>query len=402
MAVGCPCGAHVRSTYEDVTELSDDLITTVISNSTWYKKYAWLFLVWLGQKIAPYLICSSPREDMPEFELSDWVSQPVGAFKIGQALRTALYPLLCECDACPPVTDCGQNENSLLITPEMGQANDPDEPRVKYFQIPTGDMYISHGGTCLGLSNGITVQWYLEYAGPGQYGVNIRNGSDTAPGTSFTGLSLAVTEVTIYWGAAPGPEDKPIPAPPPTIQEYPGPPDCSPADICTALDYVYRTVNEIKFLVQVVAGPLYGATASYLFNLPGVNPIQGALVDALPRVFEALAPVQPSQLVSPEVTPITESSLVELDGAAYAVVELTAVPAPMGYRGVDETQVYWTTAGKAGPGYLVIVGQDGILDFRDLRFGAGLELVIPATATAIAFNLAPGVEVSLTTWGRQV
>lgn len=402
MATGCPCGATPKSEFGVVGYLTDELIGLAVNSDSKLRAFKGLLAAFTFSAIHVESLCLAPRAQMPEITAVDFVDVVRGWPKIAQALNSALYPRLCNCTACPPATNCGTG-TSLELTPTSGWNPDPSEPTVYEYVIPfgTGIWAQRSDGYCLGHFSGVDIHWHNGPVFDPSLGVSVCDG-DNHGCQSWSQNDLS-GNVILYFDSVPAPSNDPWPDRPPGVSDWLGPPSCSTDDICTALEYVYQVTRRTEFLAQVAAGPLYGATTPYLFTLPGfTTPIAGTLAETLPRVISALGPISPSQLVDPEVVNVGESSVLELTGQAYVKVKMVAVPSSLGYKGSAETTLYYQTHGSIGPGYMVVVGTDGVLEHRQLVYGQGLELALPATASALAFQLAPNVEIDVTLYGRHV
>lgn len=403
MATGCPCGAHVKPGYDDAFELTGSFIDILFTGVATLAKYRWAIIPWIGSLVAAKTICALPRVEMPVFEFDDFVNIWRAQQKFNQLLAAKGYELFCECDDCPPITGCNQGEYSAVITPEMGYLSD-DEGSLRY-HIPTGaELWVERSdGQCLGLKNGIWIYWMLSaaYPEPVIESVNVRDGSDGAPGDSWDD-SLG-TSVTIYFSNTQVPSQEPIQPAPEGVQDYEGPLPCTTSDLCVTLDEMTQRVRRMEFMLTTIAGPDFGLTAPWELLLPGVKtPIVGTIVDALPRVLSALAPIQPSQLDNPETTPVATSSIIELLDVAYVTIELTVVPDRFGYYGTGALLTYNVGSRATPPGRYVVIGQEGIIADGVLRHGEGTEFAVPSTATDLAIHLEPGVTIEVTTWERTV
>lgn len=402
MNPSCPCGAHVRPDLDDAFSVTEDVLSTLIASAEKLAKFWWLLIPWVGALIGLKIVCAFPKVEMPEFEWSDLLNYELAKSKVYQAIANKMYDYGCECDICPPISGCGQGDACISIGPGQGYTPDPDEPKIRTFKIPSGELWVQRSnGACLGLYNGVTVDWFLEYAGPGLYGVTVCNGSGSGC-TSFTGNS-SITQLTACASGAQAPDVTPWPPPPDGWPDYPGPPSCTNDDICATLARVDERLQRMEFLTQVIAGPIFGVTAPMTFSLPGLNtPITGLLADALPRAIAALAPVSEDQLENPQTVSIDASGVLELDGESYCSIELVTVAPYLGTRGQGDTLLYYSTQPNPGPGWFVVLGQEGVIQYGELVYGQGNEFTLPPTATAIAIHLNAGVEIEVTTWERHV
>lgn len=399
----CACGAHPTDPDGVVTFITDTLIDAVLGGVAGKLKYLGVVAPFVGNVVNVGLICSLPKPAQPEWELSDFANPQTALNKAAQMLYSKIYELNCTCNDCPPVAGCGSGGEPIIVGPENGYRIFPEENEIRYWQTSGAPIaYIERAdATCYGPFDGVAITWHLNGVFDPSNGVSVCH-EDGTHCQSWSQNSISGT-VTIHLGGSNDKPIEPIPEPPDGVDDWYGPAPCTDSDICVVLDDIAERVRRVEFLTTVIAGPLFGVTASYTGTFPGIStPIVGQLNDWLPRALAAVAPVQPSQLVSPDVTPITGSSLVELDGEAYAVLELTTVPDYLGYRGEGDSQVYHFNAPRFAAGWLLVIGQEGVLANYDIRYGAGLEFPIPSTATALALHLSAGVEVSLTTYGRAV
>lgn len=403
MAIGCPCGAEVKPALSDAIELTESLIDSLIDDAPKWAKLAWLALPWIGQLFDLSSLCGGNKPPMPVWDPSD-IFHPVDVrLKFGDMLGNLLYNYACDCLDCPPITDCDEGDNCIVVSSDNGYQSDPDSPDKRY-HIPTGsELWLSRSdGFCLGLSNGVWIYWYAD--GPDQSvgHVNVRNGNDDGPGNTWWAPDIG-DGVGICFGGEQQPDTEPAPTPPSGWPNYNFPGPCSNADQCATLDKIEDMVHRIEFLVGVIAGPEFGITAPVDIGLPGLSaPISGTLATALPRALTALGPIQSSQLTNPETTPLTESSYVDVSGVAYVLIEFTTVPDWHGYQGEDELTWYYSKGSRPAPGRYVVTGETGILAANQLVWGAGTEFVVPSTASGLFLHLEPGVEVAVTTWERTV
>lgn len=401
----CPCGATVAPAYKSVEYLTQTLIETLIDSVSKRSKYGQFISFVLGTVIDSVSICNSPRPPKPrDFTLGDFVLWfPTGQALAQEWLYYTIYTTICECVACPPISDCGEG-TCLTIGPGNGYPRPGFEGlQNQYYWPPGTDLYVARqDNTCLGLHNGVLVTWNIDPDYDPNLGIQVCEGNATGC-VNYNGATVGQSiDLCIGSGTGP-PPDPPWPDAPDGVADWYGPPVCSTSDICTALEYVYTTTRQIQNLVQVIAGDTWGLTAPVDVTLPGINgPITGTLTTALTRLITALAPVQPSQLVSPTTTPVTTTTTVDVTGKAYGRVDLATVPAWIGSRGSGGNEVYYSNHRTPGPGWVVCHGQDGALFHRELLYPSGTEFEVPSTATDLSLWLSPGVAVTVTTWTRAV
>jgi len=402
---GCPCGAHVAPAYSAVSYVTQALIETLVDTITKRSKYGQCIGFVLGTVLDVNTICASERVQKPrDFTIADFVVWfPVGQALAMQWLYYLAYVQLCECDTCPPISDCGDG-TCLTVGPGNGYPRPGFEGLQNQYYWPAGtDLYIARqDNTCLGLHNGTLITWNIDSDDDPNLGVEICEGNGTGC-VSYHGSTVGqFVNLCIGSGTGP-PPDPPWPDAPTGVADWYGPPACTTSDICTALEYVYTTTRQIQNLVQVIAGDTWGLTAPVDVTLPGINgPITGTLATALTRLITALAPTQPSQLVAPTTTPVTGTTTVDVTGTAYARIDLATVPASLGSRGEGANEVYYSNHRTPGPGWAVVHGIDGVLSHRELLYPSGTEFEIPSTATDLALWLSPGVAVTVTTYLRDV
>lgn len=401
----CPCGAVIKAGYESVDYATQALIDIVIDTATKRAKFGQFLALVIGTALDNVSLCSLPRPAKPrEFTLSDFVVW----FPVGQALAMEwlfylAYAEVCQCVECPPVTDCGDGM-CFQVDWENGYPRPGFEEFQKQYNYPTGtEIWVARAdGVCLGAKNGVLITWTTDSDFDPDLHVEVCEGNGTGCTTYSSNVIGHWLQLCIGEGDGPPPRP-PWPDAPDGVADWYGPPVCSTSDICTALEYVYTTTRQIQSLVQVIAGDTWGLTAPVEVTLPGMNgPITGTLATALTRLIEALAPVQPSQLVSGASTPVTTTTAVDLSNKAYCRVDVHGVPNSMGSRGYGEPEIYYSNARSPGPGWAVVYGQQGVLRHFDLVYPAGVEFPVESTATDLALWLSPGVTVTVTTWEREV
>lgn len=408
--IGCPCGAHVTDPDGLVTYVTDELIDLVFTGVLSKLKYLGVLAPYIGNVLDVATICASPKPPQPEWELADFVTPQAALLKASQLLRSKVYELNCTCDDCPPITGCGMGTNVLTVIHTDGYDPTGDNEEWRY-HIPTGaDLWIEGpGGGCFGLHNGVWIIWTMD--GPNPSGlpanrtvghIHIGDGNDVGPGTNWWAPDYGES-VTIYFSGPQEPVIEPIPEAPDGVADWYGPPACTNSDICASLAVTEERIRRIEFLATVIAGPLYGVTATYSGTFPGMaSPITGTLSEYLPRALAALAPITAAQLANPVVDTIDTSSLVDVEGAAYVRIALVTVPPYIGSRGTGASEIYYSRSGSPGPGWLLVMGADGVLSEHRIAYPLGMEIALPATATDLAIHLEPGVEITVTTYTRQV
>lgn len=399
---GCPCGAHVTDPDASVTYITDTLIDAVFSGVLSKVKYLGVLAPYIGNVVNVGLICSLPKPVMPDWTLADFVNPQSALTKAGLMLYNKIYELNCTCDDCPPITDCGEGD-SLPVCPGDGYPV-PDTYDRRY-HIPTGsDVWIANSETCLGLKNGTWIYWYGDGPDNSVGHVNVRDGADNAPGDTWYVPDSGAPGpcLTLYFsGAQTGPID-PIPVPPDGVDDWYGPAPCTNSDICASLSETNERVRRIEFLTSVIAGPNFGLTSEIVATLPGVGNVSGSLVDVLPRLFEGIAPIQPSQLTNPVTSTVSSPTTIDVTDKAFLRITPTDVPASLGYRGSGDSEIYYSNHRTPGPGWAVLLGIDGVIAHRELIYPSGTEITIPSTCTAVALHLTAGVTATVTTYERQV
>lgn len=398
----CPCGAHVNPAYQAIEYAVDELLPDIIPDSLMRETYLPLILGLVQQLFDLSDLCTNPRIDRPrEFTPFDWINPAVGAELAYRWLRYRLYEIVCICDNCPPIATCGGGE-CYSINNTAGVNTFP-ESGVWEYQQPNGTWYVTRSdSTCLGPYTGLDIIWHMDAGFDPDRGVCVGNFNGTGY-TCWSQNTYSGTVVACTGGDQGGPQIIPWPPVPGDIAPLPGPSPCTTSDLCVVLDYVAEAVREIRFLAEVSAGPLFGVTAPYQFDLPGLNtPITGALVDALPRALAAIAPIQASQLISPTTTPVTSTVTVPLTGTAYVEITPTSIPDSHGYWGTAPTRVYHSRSRSPAPGYALVMGQTGILDYRLVNYDQGVEIAVPSTATELLIHAEPGVTLDITTYQRHV
>lgn len=401
---GCPCGATVAPAYSGVAIVTHEMLDVAIPDLGEKAAFLPLLLSFLQNTIDLTTLCSLPREPRPrDFTAFDWINPAIGAQLAWKWLRYKGYEFFCECSECPPIDDCGEGDYSLVVDPEMAYYTS-DVATISQFHIGDGaEIYVQRSdGVCYGLHNGVWVYFGYNHRDGEIVSICVRDGSDTPPGHCWVTVG-GNPGVVLWFGNGQEPVTDPWAKAPPEVEQYPGPPSCTNDDICATLSEVTRQVHEMRFLLDVVAGPLYGVTTGYEFDIPGLNtPIAGTLADTLPRVIRALAPMAPDQLENEDTTAIDVSSLVELSGQVWGKVTLTEVPDRLGSRDDGAQLTYWNTNVVPAPARVLIIGADGIMAELPVRYGDGIEFAISTMATHLAIGLQDGVTAELRTWERHV
>jgi hypothetical protein len=134
----------------------------------------------------------------------------------------------------------------------------------------------------------------------------------------------------------------------------------------------------------------------------GGGVLTGTISELLGPALRYLLPIDPIQLTDPTVTVVTADSLVDVTNLQYVNIVPTVIPGNMGSRGSGENQIYYSNARNEGPAEILLLGQAGVLEVFQCVYPSGVEFAIPSTATGLAIRLAPGVEIEVTTWERNV
>jgi hypothetical protein len=401
-AMSCPCGAEPTDPDGFVAYLTDTLLDLIFTGVLSKLKYLGVLAGWIGSPIDVASICASPKVRQPTWTLEDFAFPNRVWVKAGQMLYARLYELNCTCLTCPPATTCNTG-TCVVVTPDDGYPRPGFEEEHRQYHVDVGsEIWVARGdGVCIGLLNGVLITWTGIVGSDPPTAVQVCEGGGTNCSAYVT--TAVGNGLTLCYQTVDAPPDEPIPEAPDEVEDWYGPAPCSNADICATLAHVSEMVRRVEFLTTVIAGPLYGITAPIDVTMPGLSaPLSGTLSEVLGRALTGLAPIQQTQLSSPATTVINVSSVIDVEGAAYAHIEPTVIPTTMGYRGGGDTQIYYATGVAFALGWVVIMGEDGVLGHQNLVYPSGLEMVLPSTATALAIHLEPGVEVDVTTWQRTV
>lgn len=400
----CPCGAHVTDPNAAVTYVTDTIIDAVLAGVTGAVKWLGVLAPFSGSLLDVATICASPKARQPTWSLADVANLPVAGIKAGEMLRAKVYELLCTCDDCPPVTNCASGGTIVEVGPGDGYLPDPAQPAVLEYFIPTGTAIYAEriaDSYCIGFFSGVDIVWHVGGVFDPANGTTIQN---AAGGGAFSwSQNILPGNYRLYIGGTPQPPSEPVPEPPTGLDDWYGPPACTNDDICASLGVTEERIRRIEYLTDYLVGLAIGTQSPVSVTLPGLNaPITGGWPAVAGAIVTALAPIQPAQLVNPTTVPITTSTTITVTGKAFLRADLTTVPAWVGYRGSGDTEIYWNNSRTPGPGWLVMLGIDGVIGHEALRYPGGTELVIPSTCSAVAIQLSPGVEVSLTTFDREI
>lgn len=405
----CPCGSEIKPGQAELAYITQAIIDNV--KGTAAIPVVALLDPLYGRAIDLRLLCAEPAPRPPE-SFADWFKSPIDFLDdILQAVLSITWNLWCKCSDCPPVTGC-TGPNSFTVSVSDAVCNPPARvPETDscypcqvwdYVLNNTTTYYVEDGlGGCHGPYTGLELHWTCPSFDP-------PNGRVIATSYGGTGASWDRSTygdtVTVYQGGTGGGgpiwvwvDDGT------TVEEPPTLPACDPDAICDSINYISDSLTAIRLVLDPtgqVTGRL-GSVAS--FHLPGVpDAISGNISQQLAAIAAYLAPPTSDQLINQTTTPLTETGTVDLTDQAWAEVTLTTVPNYYGTRGEGDDRIYYSGGRYGAPGWVVILGDDGVLYHKELIYPAGLQLPVPALATDLVVHLQPGVEAEVKTWQRAV
>lgn len=404
----CPCGTEPKAGMETIQYITQAILDAA-------QAVAPINIVTLlnplyGRAFNLEELCAEPPP-RPPTSLAEWWENPVSVLDsvLAAALRIS-WNNWCQCSDCPPVTGC---QTGSAISLDVGDAYcpvsaqvpepDPCAPcQVWYYVLPAGATYYAErsDGNCYGPFNGIEVRWPCpDFAPPGYVTVANADGS----GAQNWLTSLYGTTVTLWTGGSGGTapswvwQDDGT-----TVGDPPAAPVCDDTTVCDAVDYIRERVNVLVESMAYVFQALGIATENVTVELPhGSGPLNLTPAQALELLGQQLLPILPDQLTNPETTPIDTSGTFDVSAATVVAIELTTIPAWMGYRGTT-ARVQHTRTNDPSAGWLLILSEHGVLEYHDIKYPDGQTIVLPPLAETILFQLQPGVEIAVTTYDRAV
>lgn len=408
MADPCPCGSEIKPSQETVAYI-DQVILDAVQVVAPVPVLPLLDPLY-GRAVNLSTLCASPPP-RPPTSAAEWWENPIGFLdNILAAVLSITWNLWCQCSTCPPVTGCGTGAAIPLdvsdgYCPVSAQIPPPDACapcQVYYYVLDDGATYYVErsDGFCYGPFTGIEVRWPCASFAPPGY-VTIANGDSSAPQNWLT--SVYGTSLTLWTGGAGGGAPGWVwETDGTTVEDPPAAPTCDPTTVCTAVDYIRDRVQVVERLLTNVAEALGITNADSVIHLPNAgSPLTGTLAEIIAPALQWLLPVLPDQLVSPSSTVVTESGVVSVAGRDFADIALTTVPASLGYRGID-APIYYSNARNPGPGWVLLVTDYGVLEYHELVYPSGLQLVIPPLATDLLVELGAGVGITVTTYARNI
>jgi hypothetical protein len=405
----CPCGSGIKSGQAEIAYITQDILDTIAS-------YGGANIVAMldplyGRAINLTALCTSPPPQPLPAQL-DWWDDPVGFLDtiLAQVLKIS-WNEWCECLTCPPISGCTGANSFTVGTGDaycdpaaVPPPTDPCFPcqRYEYLLNNTTTYYAQRSdGTCYGPFTGLDIQWTCPDFDPPHGRVKVQNANGS--GAVLWDRATYGDQVQVFVGSGSG-------AAPTwifddgghTADAPPAAPSCDDTTICTAVDYIRDRVTVLDRQVSFLMQALNITNASGTLQLPGdPAPITGPLSQILVPAVQTLLPIEPAQLVDPDTTIFPATGTLDVTGRDFLSIVFDTVPDYFGYRGTT-APIYYSNARSPGPGWVLLVGDYGVLEYHPLVYPAGLQLPIPPLATDLLLELTPGVQVSVTTYHRNV
>lgn len=408
MADPCPCGSEIKPGQAEIAYITQTILDGASSVAP--VNIITLMDPLYGRAVNLTALCASPPP-RPPTSIAGWYENPIEFLDaILASVLSISWNLWCQCSTCPPVTTCGTG-GAISLAPTDGYCPvsaqvpppDPCAPcQVYYYVLDDGATYYAErsDGHCYGPFTGVEVRWpCATFAPPGF--VTVANADSTGAITWLT--SVYGSTLTLWTGGAGG-------AAPSwvwengvaTVDPPPDAPACDDTTICTAVEYVRDRVQVLERLMAYMYESLQITNASSTITLPGGGgALSGPLSEILAPAIQTLLPVLPAQLVDADPTVVTVSGPVDVTGRDFVAITLDVVPPYMGYRGV-EAPIYYSNARGPGPGWVLLVGPDGVIEYHPLVYPQGIQMAVPPLATTLLIDLLPGVEITVTTYARNV
>lgn len=424
--MACPCGSQLKSGLAWVGWIDQaflDAIAPSMDVAQWKPVLAEL----IGQPVTWGDVCAADPPAPPTPSI-DWFTDPFAAMlALLTLVRSVGWPIMCECIACPPLSDCTGGDHYTVDHPD-GQLVDADCSIYEYV-VPTGSYYVQvYSGTCYHLDPGFEVRWIRNASCDSNLSVSLKLYGAAIPTATWYGASHP-TSVEVYVDGTPEPPNYTWPDPPVLFDPIDPSPVCSETLQCDTLDWLSQHLLDVQYAVMdgavrladqgtalgsvydVVTGisgkvttirDIVSPTVPYSITLPGLNaPITGTIATVLNGLVRLVAPATPGQLVYVSQTSVTDYGFLDVTGMYAVLLELTTVPDYMGYHD-REAREYYTSARNPGPGWATMSGPNGVIERMAVREGTGQYWILPSLATIFTYDLQPGVTLSVTYYQRQL
>jgi len=404
----CPCGSEIKPGQAQIAYVTQAILDGAASTAA-INIYTLIDPLY-GRAFDLSLLCALPPPRPPE-SIAEWFENPIDFLdSILEAILRINWNGWCQCSACPPVTGCGTGAAIFIsqgdgYCPVSAQIDPPDPcaPCQVYYYVldDSATYYVERSdGFCYGPFTGLEVRWPCTTFAPPGY-VTIANGDGSAPQNWLT--SLYGTSLTAWTGGAGG--GAPLwvwQADGTTVDDPPEAPTCDDTTVCTAIEYVRDRVQVLERLMSSVFQNLEITNAPSTITLPGAGgALTGPLSEILAPAIQTLLPILPAQLADPDPISVTTSGSVDVEGRAFVSITLDTIPGSMGFRGVD-APIYYSSARGPGPGWVLLVGPEGVIEYHPLVYPQGLQMAIPPLATELLIDIMPGVEITVTTFARNL
>lgn len=404
----CPCGVQTKPGLQDVQYITAGLIDLIATASGITAVLQALDPVF-GRAIDIRDLCAHLPPPPPTLTALDFVDPVQAVDDLMLLVRSCAWNEWCQCVPCPPISSC-TGGNSWAVTsadaicPPTNQVAPPDPcaPCQEWdYLLNDGATYYCQrsDGACFGPFTGLDIVWSCPSFDPPNGRVCV--GNATGPKATCWDRATFGDQAIIYVGDGAAAAPTYIATADCTIAPAPTPDACDPTTICTAVDYLRQQVTVLTRLVNDVMDGANVLTTPSTINLPDGTALTGPISQILQPALQYLLPLLPAQLTSPVVTPVSSSTTLDVTGEDYAFLQFTAVPPWIGSRGTV-APVYWSLRDAPGPGWVIVYGPEGVLDYRNLDEPNGTLLSLPKVATHLAIELATGVEITVTTYRRSV